>query len=1120
MIPQPGDFDISEILIHHSDRIDGQLERLQLIVSPSSKFVEALKSKQGDSFVSFLQQYDRSLSSRMTVPRMSDAVKSFPNEFLKDVIPNAAAIIDDIYNWVFVARIQLHKISEQSLDFNIQTNNLIAIHVCKLFITISKVCLFFHYFPPCRIIALMIDHYSVLTKLHYSRPTNELVKFITSVTASPFDVIKSMMKPIVNNLAGLVSLIGPYLIQIFGAWPIIDWQDFMIFDRKAKKQVESTLPSLSHMILMNLPVLAETVYLYSFVFPNIISKNPQFITLTETIFSDCPYIFITRRYKVDIGQLNETLAKTGSPIPKFIMKTIRSKHDNKNRISQIKRMKHIISLLSNILDVSLYNSEYLPKFIYDILPLAGFACYQIKVSLSKETVNAETAQLLSLIVELAKQFSKNMDSISRFFLFNLATIDAHYLDQLIENYKAASEEWQSQINAKIADISQQIKQLDLQEFDNGTRYDLTPMIVTIGRVFYNFNFMRATQRTSFLNSVFDHLMTILMHCKLMSSSLDSFLEICPIHKFWCFNNILYKYTEDFPGGIQTYASFISLTSFYNKDYICLSLNPQEQSRINEFTKNSRAKLLKSIQKMLNSYLKPETKFSIIINQNRFDKIFDPKIFSKYYLVQENLQTSDGNSYNVEPDSTSREKLSQLKELMKNLPGELSLGNEKISITDYIASNITNQLNFILFKNHMITPGMADSSFSIASPILWPMFSLLGISYPSKVLECKFDNNTLNDKTSFLDLIASIKTNEIPDNEAMIYKKIIEMFQLKLSQFITKDYVKTAFLPYGQRFNNIVDIGYKSDDFFSETGFNYLISSLGLHAGFILDRMLINYAASSMHSVFRSYTSISGLVNSWYIDFRNSGTAWYAAQGEKAVTSASNELIHLAVILVTRKMLRDAMSNLANRSMPGLIPILKAAFMRNPDRLSQKEDLIDEVVSRSNTYRFIELILETKDIQKASDPIEFFFFLALSLISPQFDDIKFTPISEILTYNLHIIPIAIDAFIHLLKCFVTSCDDKIISAGMEFYFSVLQRIVQKKRGELESSSKPSLTNSSINSLIILADIFPKYVKTIEYGRIGISFPYSVITEAYRELESEYVRHQIKKSHESRQSKKKH
>ncbi|OHT02635.1 hypothetical protein TRFO_07062 [Tritrichomonas foetus] len=816
------------------------------------------------------------------------------------------------------------------------------------------------------------------------------------------------------------------------------------------------------------------------------------------VFSDCPFIFLTRTHRISITQLNETFAKTGSKLPSALLANLKADCEMKDSISHIQRMKHIYSLLRDIVDISTYNEDYLPRFIYDILPLAGFAAYELKTSLIKETVNDVTAQLLSLIVELAKLFSKYQDTLSRFFLYNLTTVDLDYFNQLLNNYRDSGEEWQRKVINQLIDISGQIQQFDLEEFDNGVRYEITPLIVTIGRIFYSFNDVKTKQRASFLNTLFEHLMTILLHCKIMNSPLDAFLDICPIHQFWSFRKTLFRYTENYPGGIHTYASFITLAAFFNKDSVCLSLFSAEERQINDFINKSRASLLTSVQNMLAEYLKPESKIFQIVNQNRFSKVFNQSEFIKYRLVSQDGKPSD---------AEYREKIWQLKELMRMLPGSISTGTGNLSIADYIANNLTNHMNLILFNQLTATPDWVDGAFSSATQILWPLYTLLGESFPRKLMECRFENSTYDNQTSYLELIASIRDGDKLLEENGAKKKIIEMFQSRLNQFITTDYVKTVYRPYGKCFDNLGKLEYQADEFFSESGFKYLIASLGLHSGFILDRLLINKAANSMHRIFKIYESLSSQMNAWYSDFRESGTAWFAAQNENAIVVASNEMIHLGVILMTRRLLRETMSESAKISIPGLMPILTAAFIRNPELLSQKEELIDEVISGRNSFKLIEVALSTKEIQQTSDPIQFFFFLAVIMINPQFDDIKYSPDNEVLTYNLHLIPTAVDAFINLLKCFCTSNDTKIISTGMQFYFSVLQRIVQKKRTDLANQSSKSssskLSSSSINALIILADLFPKYVKCIEYGRIGINFPYSVITEAYREVESQYA-----------------
>ena len=57
------------------------------------------------------------------------------------------------------------------------------------------------------------------------------------------------------------------------------------------------------------------------------------------------------------------------------------------------------------------------------------------------------------------------------------------------------------------------------------------------------------------------------------------------------------------------------------------------------------------------------------------------------------------------------------------------------------------------------------------------------------------------------------------------------------------------------------LNYQACQFFSEEGFRYLVTNLGLHAGFSADCVIINEAVLSMEKIYNIYTKIPEL-NKW------------------------------------------------------------------------------------------------------------------------------------------------------------------------------------------------------------------------------------------------------------------
>jgi len=69
-------------------------------------------------------------------------------------------------------------------------------------------------------------------------------------------------------------------------------------------------------------------------------------------------------------------------------------------------------------------------------------------------------------------------------------------------------------------------------------------------------------------------------------------------------------------------------------------------------------------------------------------------------------------------------------------------------------------------------------------------------------------------------------------------KLVTLFEDRLKQFIHHDFQNCFYLPHSRSFENFKEMNYLAVQFVSEASFRRMIDSLGLHAGFNLDRILI------------------------------------------------------------------------------------------------------------------------------------------------------------------------------------------------------------------------------------------------------------------------------------------
>ena len=702
-------------------------------------------------------------------------------------------------------------------------------------------------------------------------------------------------------------------------------------------------------------------------------------------------------------------------------------------------------------------------------------------------------------------FSQNSRSVSRFFLYNLTTIDNGYLNQMNQTIAQLSEDWQVKIHSLIEEMVNALSCIDIEDFDRGTDYDLMPFLVTARRLFFLFNEISSKNQASFLHPIFEHLSTIIRHIEFAIDPLHNFLQYAPIHRFWRFTDILQEYSKALPGGIHIQGRIPTLYAFFNCDRLELGLLPSRAHSVLQSLEAFRSQLLQAVQGSITEQLEPQAPLVRISSHTSRTHIFMAGAFIPYGKEVDTTQLS--------LLSRQRSALYQLRELMQRIPGTVNFLEKDTTFGSFIGSAVTSQLSSLLFKEGPPDTSYLTGLFTAACELLYPLFSSLNSPFARKFVECRYEQGAYPNQVKFLDQIAHIRNGvdlRSLDNGRM---RLVATYEDLINQFIEKDFQYTLYNTYGHRFDNLrpfdesaaekKGLQYDAVTIFSDFGIREIIVNLGPQAGYVLNKAIVAGIGRSMHLVYMTYDKIIPSLNEWWLQARQKKTDWVEkARMMPEIQKASREMIRLGVALRIRELIRGAIHDLVKDTLPGMADLIQSATLRDKgENIGERQDFVLEMVSGRKSFHFIRLAIEKLlGDKKTSNSQQFYFFLATLLMNPDFDSVEFIPDSEAFTHNLHLMPVALDAFLELNASFITNSDSKIVQASLQTYFDTLQLLIEWTAHAAETMKKKELAPPPVfgTILCILADIYPKHVQRLEYGTVADVFPYSVILDAYREI----------------------
>ena len=1068
--------DAAEIAYKHIDLVLAKLDQMRVLVGESSLLTKAFESADKD-LITFLRDFGQKESKKQV------KIQSSHQKFIDDNaerLRTIGEITNYVVSWFIQGKKCLLQMSECCDELDLRWNFLLTHRFCHIFIVLEKVALYFSTYRTARLGFYASAFLRPEVKL--TRDRDLIHQFLNTCMSSPFDLMKDDL--ISARLGRLLSQAGPCLVQAIGQWPMIDWQELVVFNRHVQ-QNDSTLPDLMHLCLANLPMLCEMALLFVMSYPKFVSAHAQLKTLMKEIVSETQTFYITRSGGLDFDVLLAAYNKGTRGQIELNQAHIQYQRKMKYAMSHPQRVTHLYVILNDIVSLCEFDIAYLPKLTNDIVAICGFAFYELNILFQDAVPYDRAMQLLDLLVRLAKMYLKFGEIIERFFVFNLGAVDRTFLAQLCTQFGNGRLDWQQKLLSLFEELLSNLSLVDLDEFDRGVRYDFMPFMVTLNRICMFFNEVSQTNRTAYLKPILEHLETIRTHMLWATSPVHAFLRYCPIHRLWSQTEAFSAYIKNSVGGCHLMSALFELFAIFNLDKISLSMLKSEVSRLSGVLQTLRGDMLTHFYQMINLYLSADSPMTAIVNQNRFLELFDPTPFM-------NSPTGLDSKF-LENDIKWKTTVWQMKELMFRLPESIDFGGKKLQIAPFIGQNVTGNLAQIMFKEISTDPLWIDQSFAAATQLLWPLYSLLNAPFSRRMYECRYDNAAYDGQAPYLELINKLTAEWSGSDKLKIgQSKIITAFENCLKEFLAGPCIDTLYSSWSRRF---MSIGAENVRCWSVDSLRHLVNNIGLHATYNLDHILIMSIANSMKTVFDIYTGLGNECSAWLQESRKSGDKWMEAFSRPELEKASKEMVKLGVALVIREMLRESTADVVNRTFPGLVELVVSAYHRSYDDMNVMETLIIELITTIPFNRFISKALSTKGITKTTDTIQFLFFMALILGSDYWSDSVYSAQAAVITHNLHLYPVALAAFIDLFDEFAISAQCSVIGDGMQFFFNVLQHVIHHWSDDRVTEP------ATVNTFVVLVDLIPRSITKIEYGRTSASFPTTVITEAYRLLEKE-------------------
>lgn len=1039
-------FEEIEILAVHSQTLLNNLESLKKTkIGNGSPYKEFLRSDIGSKFNKFttsLQSF-----SNLSIPAELQAVPKQKSQLFSSVIID----FDYYCNWLQLAEKQLKSFQSQIINPNVRWGLPVLTRICQIFTFYIKSFVSLQEVSD----SLLACWVGCRAEKKTACPKEWIDSVILAIRKSPLiflsEHLSSMKQPLLTIITKLSSLFAQY----FDLHSSFEWSAVSDSTNLRKK---STLPPTTLLILQQLSLFRDTVILYSIIFPDVFTDDDQLADLLTRFIVDCPVVILSPTSSMMIADFYTK--SPGAPTLKdTILTTARASY--RNNSLHIVRLNALIALASNFVENLSLDPNFLAMRSEEIFAFLGASYYELVSCLSKDMDDPQVLQLISYTTKILDMFESFQEQIQRILLYSLVSIDVPYMLDLLALFGQTCTQADKPIIILMDVICMALSKLDLEDFDRGVRYDFYPFLLTHGRMII-YALTKSHGSSSYLYPALEHLLTIRHHVNLCSEPFVSASKICPLKELVPYLpriTRLFKYLNMAESSsLQDIVAFFKYIPVTDASTGCFKMICEE------FIK----KLISSIFDVIDS----SSQNILVSEQYSLSTDFDPETFIQF------TSPNRSDEYVKQADKLNQVTHSML--FADQLPDTIQYGNAKINVRMKFITNFYNtipeKLNEVSKKPEKLQKVLcAMHNFKF-------IYDSYNIPFESTIF-------SVIRKKSELENRLQIKEKSIFNpSSSEIFKSYLDNFQ----KFITTFNEKIVYEPISRCF---VGDSRKYEKVYGYKPIKNVIQDFGLSSGVKMNSIINDSIFKSITVIFQSFQMF---LNDDYptiktnYSINNSSFQFLQSVGTNA-QAASSSLLMLGASVLMKKILSESIKDVVEESFPGLYDVTISAFQRciqNRVKLTKKDkEFLESLSPFKYNYSLSEKCMRIAASKKLN-PSQFFFFLALIFTNDKWKDMEYDSKRDVFSYNLHVLPHALEMIISMNELFFPQSDDKQIEEAIKLFFLTLFTISREK---MKTQSQKQYL-----SFVALIDHFQSVTKSIHLNIDDRTFPSFLTRYCYNDL----------------------
>ena len=954
----------------------------------------------------------------------------------------------------------LSDVFNESRVFDFSWNYSYVLPVLRLFKNYVKLHIYFTQIPD-------FDKVPIVYGYVYNKKTNEVnedANYISTFAKdrSTFRLLESELQIVNDHFFGLFKGIINILSRLLSSGLSFEWSLINISDNPS--EFDETTPEfpffkLEYICMIHLEELCESFLFYCFINMKIIGSDSQFADVLSHIVAHKPSLYLHGEFSCEVFKLFEDMRKLRNKRSDDIGPVDRATELARRIVSTREfRCRKLTMILNEFMVAAQYDESILSSKLIILLSIIGFSNFELTSFLTNYSKDT-TPSIISLLYRMLQAITyaqNHYSSIERFLIFNFHEFDGPFLDTKIHSFHIPQTDYN-----RFVTVVQAFNFIDIEHYDNGTKYDLTGLQVTLKRIMASFNKFSTSNGVLHLSPLFNLISSIYFRVNLFVNGSLSFLQFAPLHLYWKFLpsfSLLTKEKHNSHSGHL--ASLFILSHFYSFDYITPTEYPEYKKTIIDFTQNLFTDIFenvldwcKSLQNDSLASLRKQTDISVLLNNPEEPK---EKQYNKLIDIWVSRESKFNNRQFLKPIYDKMINLSDTMLILKEI-GTIQIFEKRVDVLTTLMKKMKN-IMINLFENELVqSPFSLTSKIQTTEIIIEFLMTSAGINPSPIIFNCM---NKLTSVPILLENLPKIDTTKVVGHISKIYLKFYKTFLTEILPNCFYSSTTQSFLNRKKKLNTNNNI-FEGHFFASLSSLKTLYKIIGINGMASIDII-------SMEIIYKLYSQLLEYMNNNIFQSNDNIPDFISdplllQNGPETL----NILCHIGAIIKFRELL--------HKSIPIEKAIDKYSFLNSNN--SYKDDiLIQQYLDKSNIIKIFKHPLIPKYL--------------ISLFSNFYwSNLKYNTIHDAFSNNSHLI---INSFEYIISV--------ILRIDHSFNYLLFYKNLLKSVYIGSSKGKENIERKLCNKwpslpFILLLDHMIKNSKFIDYSNLEPIVSYKIIRSIY-------------------------